>query len=388
MSHLLIGRNPDLKRLRDEGYEVAITSDGYLTVHGVPYLDSNGVVQRGILLCPVEPPDHTVMFCGDYPHEFSGKEIEAIRHQTMDSVIDGSLHVRHKFSNKPHAEGKYRDRYHMMTRYIEIMENQAKAVEPNVTARTFKPIADSDSAAVFKYIDTASSRANIIHLADKFDSMKVAIVGLGGTGSYVLDFVAKTRVKEIHLFDGDDFAQHNAYRAPGAPSFEDMDKNPLPKKVAYLTGIYSRMRNNIVTHEEMIDESNVELLSGMDFVFVCIDGGSAKRIIVEALVNKGVPFIDTGIGVNEGGGMLLGAIRVTASSSDMNTHLQSRISTQDAHIGDAYSSNIQTAELNALAASLAVVKWKKMAGFYSDREQEHNSLYMIEANKLINEDNA
>jgi hypothetical protein len=32
----------------------------------------------------------------------------------------------------------------------------------------------------------------------------------------VLDFTAKTHVKEIHLFDGDTFFQHNAFRAPGA----------------------------------------------------------------------------------------------------------------------------------------------------------------------------
>jgi hypothetical protein len=31
-----------------------------------------------------------------------------------------------------------------------------------------------------------------------------------------LDFVAKTPVEEIHLFDSDVFLQHNAFRAPGA----------------------------------------------------------------------------------------------------------------------------------------------------------------------------
>jgi tRNA A37 threonylcarbamoyladenosine dehydratase len=52
----------------------------------------------------------------------------------------------------------------------------------------------------------------------------------GGTGSYVLDFVAKTPVKEIHLFDGDIFDQHNAFRAPGAPSGEELEQRL--KKVA------------------------------------------------------------------------------------------------------------------------------------------------------------
>ena len=71
---------------------------------------------------------------------------------------------------------------------------------------------------MFLYEDTASSRADIVTINSKLKSLRIGIVGLGGTGSYVLDFVAKTPVKEIHLFDGDTFDQHNAFRAPGAAS--------------------------------------------------------------------------------------------------------------------------------------------------------------------------
>lgn len=67
---------------------------------------------------------------------------------------------------------------------------------------------------------------------------KLAIVGLGGTGAYVLDLIAKTPVKEIHLFDGDKFSSHNAFRAPGAASIDDLHKQNL--KVEYLHAIYSR----------------------------------------------------------------------------------------------------------------------------------------------------
>ena len=51
---------------------------------------------------------------------------------------------------------------------------------------------------------------------------KIIILGLGGTGSYILDLVAKTPVKEIHLYDGDTFYQHNAFRSPGAPSSDEL----------------------------------------------------------------------------------------------------------------------------------------------------------------------
>ena len=41
-----------------------------------------------------------------------------------------------------------------------------------------------------------------------------------------------------------------------------------------------------------------------------------------------------------------------------------------------YSHNIQIAELNALNAALAVIKWKKLAGFYVDLEGEHFTVYL------------
>ena len=43
-------------------------------------------------------------------------------------------------------------------------------------------------------MDTASARAGLIGLNRKLVGESVGIVGLGGTGSYVLDLVAKTPV--------------------------------------------------------------------------------------------------------------------------------------------------------------------------------------------------
>jgi hypothetical protein len=49
MSPQLIDRSPDLKRLRDEGYEVQIIN-GYVILRDVPYLNSNKQVRRGVLI--------------------------------------------------------------------------------------------------------------------------------------------------------------------------------------------------------------------------------------------------------------------------------------------------------------------------------------------------
>jgi hypothetical protein len=81
-------------------------------------------------------------------------------------------------------------------------------------------------------------------------------------------------------------------------------------------------------------------------------------------------------------------LRVTTSTSQKREHVRKkdRIPFSDGDGNDEYSRNIQIADLNALNAALAVVKWKKLSGFYRDLEHEHFSTYTIDGHTLINED--
>ena len=126
----------------------------------------------------------------------------------------------------------------------------------------------------------------------------------------------------------------------------------------------------------------------MDFVFLCLDRGAAKKVIVEKLEELNLPFIDMGLGVHEVDGSLVGILRVTTSTPNQRDHVRTknRIPLIDVPGNDDYSQNIQVADLNALNAALAVIKWKKLFGFYLDLEKEHHSTYTIDGNTVINED--
>jgi len=195
--------------------------------------------------------------------------------------------------------------------------------------------------------------------------------------------VAKTPVREIHLFDGDDFLQHNAFRSPGAPSLEELVAKP--KKAAYLKGIYDKMRNGILVHESYVGPENVEELRDMSFVFMCLEG-PAKKLIMEELEEFGLPFIDVGMGVYLSEGFLGGILRVTTSTPAQRDLVRKRVSFAGDADRNEYATNIQIAELNALNAALAVIKWKKLAGFYQDLDFEHHCTYTIGGNMLRNED--
>jgi hypothetical protein len=388
MSEQLISHSADLQRLRDEGYDIEIHSN-YLLVKQVPYVTADKVVARGILASElstsgcttITPNTHVVSFVGSIPCDNHGRDLDTIIHQRGAFPLCGNLMASCMFSRKP-LEG-YPDYYEKMTGYVNILLGYAQAIDPSATAKMFPPHPTADNESVFRYLDSASSRAQISAITEKLKPGKVAIVGLGGTGSYILDLIAKTPIEQIHLYDRDTFYTHNAFRAPGAASIEEL--NAASKKVEYFQRKYAPLRRNIFAHPVHIDESNIEELRDMAFVFLTMDTSASKKYIIKKLEEFGVPFIDTGMGVGQVNSSLEGLVRTTTSVPGHRQHVWNRLSFADE--GDnEYEQNIQIADLNALNAAIAVIKWKKFCGFYIDLGHEYSSTYAIDGNYLLNED--
>jgi hypothetical protein len=390
MSKQRIDRSPDLKRLRDEGFDIEVR-ERYLLVRSFPHLNANGEIHYGALVCALDwagdvtttPQTHAAFFIGQAPCHKNGKPMTEIIINSNKQQLEPGLVVDYAFSAKP-IEGRYPDFYAKVKRHAEIICGPANAIDPNAKPEVFPVIETTETESVFKYADTASSRAGIAVATAKLELGKVGIVGNGGTGSYILDLIAKTPVKEIHLFDGDTILNHNAFRSPGAPSVEELREKP--SKAEYFQQLYSKMRRGIVAHPYYVTEANVEELKQLDFVFLSMDGGPAKQFIVQKLQEWGVPFIDVGMGLELVKGAIGGILTVTASTKEKADHVKGRIPIVTGDKNNDYSRNIQVADLNALNAAMAVIKWKKLIGFYHDFEHEHFSAYTVDGNRLSNED--
>ncbi|MGY4372553.1 hypothetical protein ACVWZ3_000192 [Bradyrhizobium sp. i1.3.6] len=391
MSIIPIDRSPDLQRLRTEGYNVQITSAGNLVVHDVPYVNSKREIAIGAVASNLDlagdvtarPQDHTAKFIGEYPCDSQGNTLTVLRHTSGSFDLGSGLIAQHSFSRKP-LRGHYEDYHEKMTAYIALIGKHVAAIAPEVTAKKHKVIEPEDDNSSFKYLDTASARAEINTITARLAEDAIAIVGVGGTGSYVLDMVAKTPVKKIHIFDADRFLTHNAFRAPGAPAIEELRLQPL--KVEYFASIYGRMHRGIVPHPVKIDATNIAELEGMSFVFLCMEGGAAKRAIVDKLEAMGVPFADVGMGLYSKRNSLGGMLRSVISLPDARDVARARISFASDDANNEYDKNIQVADLNALNACLAVMAWKKLRGFYFNLGKERFVSFTIANSLLVKDD--
>ena len=377
MSNTLLNHSPDLKKLQDHGYNISLI-DSYLLVHYVPYVNCDKQVKYGTLVSSLalagnittKPTDHVAYWIGEYPCDSNGSPLQALVNESDKQIpITDKLVTTCSFSQKP--QDGYSDYYQKMTRYIDILEGYAHVLNPDTTAKTLGHV-ESMVESAFQYVDSASGRYDITNINAKFKQKKIAIVGLGGTGSYVLDLVAKTPVEEIHIFDHDVFSQHNAFRAPGAPSVKDFSTENSVLKVNRFAAIYSQMKKGITQHSERINPSNVQYMHGMDFVFICLDDGESRRIITEYLVENCISFVDTGIGLRKDDEMISGLVRIDTYTPSSPNHLKNSLPTNNIE-DNLYITDIQTADINALTAALAVIKWKKLCGFYHDQQAEYNT---------------
>jgi len=387
--------NSDVRRLQDDGYGVQLRA-GHLLV-STPYVNARREVKWGYLVSTVElidlanrPDIHVAYFLGeavdDYPCSSDGTRLDSLIYQFGPVDLGQGLVVTCGFSQRPTTpRNDYENYYDKMATYVGMLQAHAQTVNGTISYRQHPPIVATPEESVFQYEDAATTHARIGAVVDRIRGLRVAIVGLGGSGSYVLDAVAKTPVGEIHLFDDDLLLNHNAFRSPGAATLEEL--NARPTKVAHHATKYAAMHRHVIPHRERITAENAHQLTGFDFVFISVDAGHDKRVIFETLRGANIPFVDTGMGVYQRGSSIGGVVRTSASlptQADPNWIMaDGEISFMDDG-DDGYAQNIQIVELNMLNAALAVIKWKQCFGFYFDFENEYTSNYTIDGNHMLN----
>lgn len=379
MLNILVNHNVDLKRLIDKGYAISIDSN-FLVIHDIPYLDSDKALQIGAIITKlvftdnehIKQEDHQIFFCGSHPCQLDGSNIRNLGGGTTSlQLANPEVVVQRSFSNKP-ANG-FTDFFEKIESYVTIISGPAVDLY-DVTPLTFNVYNDNNKS-VFKVRDTLTSRAEIGHLSKRFEEDVIAIIGLGGTGSYLLDFIVKTPVKEIKAFDLDWFYVHNAFRSPGKLEKEELGK----RKTEVYQKRYEEFRFGVDCQSKFILSDSFDDVKDVTFAFVCVDKGSARKEIFELLIKKKIPFIDVGMGLDRLRGKISGTLRTTYIDPDIAEQLlQKKQAPMSDLPNDEYKSNIQISELNALNACLAIIKYKQLKGFYSDDSCYQHMLFTLD----------
>ena len=384
MYHELVNHNDDIRRLIVKGYAVAFDDNQYMVVRDIPYLDQGRNLKEGAIVTKfldlgqdkIAQVDHQIFFCGSHPHGLDGKPIGNLGGGPTSLALSEAskdITVQRSFSNKPKVTEKFENFFDKIESYVAIISGPAIELH-NANPLTFRVVEGGKSESPFKVRDTLTARAEIGDLVSKFKDDVVAVIGAGGTGAYVLDFLVKTPVREIRAFDMDRFYIHNTFRSPGRLSLDEVGKT----KAEVYQSRYDNFRTGLTITPKFIDASCTEDLRGVTFAFVCVDKGSSRAGIFDLLISMGIPFIDVGMGLDRKHGALNGMLRVTYYSTEHAREMRDKGLAELAdNADDIYRTNIQIGELNALNACLAVIRFKQIRGFYFDDANFHHLLFRI-----------
>jgi hypothetical protein len=383
MSKPPTGPDDPIARLYADGFDLVL-QNGHLIVRRLPYLSAGGVRTDGKLVLPVndsggvltDATDHRIWFAGEQPCDERGTALGGPeRHE-----IGGGEAANFMLSFKP-PSGSYPSIYEKIRHYARILRDAARHVDPDVSSTPGAAYQVVEDGLPLVYRDTNTTRAGLTELNNRFRGHTIAIVGIGGTGGYILDQVAKTWVDRIILIDGDEFENHNAFRAPGAASIETLQARR--NKAHYFAEEYSRMHTGITAHPEHLTTANLHLLEGATFVFLAAADAGERPAIMVWLRERGIPFIDVGMGLSQVEDGLTGLLKVTAYLPGNDVTLPTKPAIPPGE--DDYSSNIQVADLNALNAILAVIQWKKYLGFYASPAATTEVVFKLFLNRIRNE---
>ena len=383
------------------GFSVAVDGDVVRAV-GVPCLLEGRVVGTCTIEKSYDPasgkPDKRI---GGAVHGVRIEPDEAIdgrvynadgtaigNHIAGDGETWSAISIKKGAQGSPEDDGSARDLIH---RY-------AKQIVGAVSAAGYSETASLAKRGPFKIPNTFEARAALGPVQDRIREQRIAVIGLGGTGAYVLDLMAKTPVPEIHLLDADEVEWHTFMRAPGAPTTEEIAsrrRNPLTK-VAYYHSMYASLREGIFPHAVRIDSPSMfgKFLSShpVDFAFVCIDqkkdsDSPRQDVVYETLSEAEIPFIDSGVSITLEDDTVRGAVTTSFYAEGSEAWREAIPNARVEGNVPGYR-NVQVPEVNALAASLAVMEWRRRTEQYVSESTSFLHKFRLETPRIVRVDDS
>ena len=385
MSSSLISRNDDLSALVKAGYRVKIRG-AYLVVEGIPYVAECGGIKKADIVTSLElsedrtkpPDDHTVWWTGGMPHKADGESMEGYlcckKWEDGHNIGEG-VTVYMRWSRKPREKNiarKYMNYQEKIDTYVDEVAGQAESKQPGIlmTAKSGEnPEVESNTR--FVYLNTSPYRDGTKGVEQNIEEEIIAVVGVGGSGSYLIDILAKTNIKELHMYDNDVMEQHNAFRVAGAARVGELRSGKY--KVHWHQERYAEIRKEgLYAHPVKLDDENMQCLRICTTVFIAVDELETRRKIQRICNDMEILHISVGVGLemegeknNEIGGMVK-----VETDYQVGKYEKQGAENLDNREDDVYGNNIQTAELNMLGAALAITEWKARRGVYRNERDE------------------
>ena len=122
----------------------------------------------------------------------------------------------------------------------------------------------------------------------------IAVIGCGGNGGYILEYIARLGVKSLYFWDGDTFNESNLNRQLGCTE-ETIGLNKAEVMLKRLQSINSTIEYNM--HNWYFSEKNEDIIDlfNCDIIIMAADDSYSigqTRDMIKLVIEHGIPCID------------------------------------------------------------------------------------------------
>ncbi|RLA46695.1 MAG: ThiF family adenylyltransferase [Gammaproteobacteria bacterium] len=178
------------------------------------------------------------------------------------------------------------------------------AASPDIAVPVRHTLVTSDPLQIFGYQNSSDDHSEVHArgaaafgkpFVDKIKSLRVGIVGTGGTGSPLATLGARAGIGELVLIDDDELALSNLNRVRGLGK-KDVGEKKVQKLKAFIDGL--ELSTNAGVFVSKVDEDPLALdgLASCDVVFGCTDDFVGRDVMNIALYAYAQVLIDLGLG--------------------------------------------------------------------------------------------
>lgn len=136
---------------------------------------------------------------------------------------------------------------------------------------------------------------------DSLRKLKIAVVGCSGTGSHVIEQLARNCVGSLVLIDPDHIEEKNLNRVLNSSMDDALAKT---SKVSVAKAAVERMglgTQVVALNENLFNERTVKAVAECDIVFGCVDTVDARHLLNKLSTFYLLPYIDLGVRIDADG---------------------------------------------------------------------------------------
>jgi molybdopterin-synthase adenylyltransferase len=208
-------------------------------------------------------------------------------------------YVQNKLRGQPFGalvlgEKGYAGRAWTADRHEELLELELVGEQRSIPAWAVPATNNTGSDAMF------DRQVRALGLAGqrRISSLRVAVVGLGGTGSQVVQQLAHLGVRQFTLIDDDRVEQSNLPRLAGARWWDaPIRRSKAAVARRTIRGIARHTRTTVTGTLRRAE--SLRALGESDIIMGCVDNDGARLILAETAAAYLTPYLDLGVGIEE-----------------------------------------------------------------------------------------